>query len=447
MAHSTIPAHHPAAWPARERVRALHRLFPRRQLQRILRDGDPDARQCPRLPGWFLLGFVIALGLFATDSYRQVFRWLSPRRRGGTPGRSTLAMARQRLGVEPLRRLARRVVRFLADRSRHPNAFFRDRRLLAIDGFRLDLPDSRANARHFGRPQGGRTAGAFPQVRVTALCEVGTHVLWRWRAGPLSRGEMTQARELFRDLPSDVLLLGDRAYGNYPAVQAVRAQQAHALLRLSCLAKFQVRARLADGSFLTRMYPSWRDCRYDRHGIDVRVIRYRLGHGPAQRLLTTLLDESDGSARELIELYHRRWEEELSIDEVKTHLLDGHGLRSQTVAGVEQEIEGVMLSHYLIRVLLVEAANAAGVEPTAMSFVGALKILRCRLAEVAGSVRALPGWARDLIAEIAEEERLPRRRLRRNPRVIRQKMSKWPKKRRRRRRANPPIPYKIRVLH
>jgi hypothetical protein len=444
MPHPTTFAHDPVAWPVRDRVRALQRLFPRRERQRILDELDPDARRCPRIPGWFLLGFVVALGLFARDSYRQVFRWLSPRR-SPAPGRSTLAMARRRLGVEPLRRLASAVVRLLADPARHPAAFWRGRRLLAVDGFRLDLPDTPENARHFGRPKGGRAAGAFPQVRVTALCELGTHVLWRWLAGPLSVGETTQARELFALLPAGCLLLGDRAYGNYPAVRAVRARRAHVLLRLKGQAKFRERRRLADGSYLARIYPSVYDRNRDRNGIDVRVIRYRLGNGKAQRLLTTLLDVADGSAEELVALYHARWEEELSIDEVKTHLLDGAALRSGTVGGVEQEVEGVMLSHYLIRVLIVEAATAAGLEPTALSFVGALKVLRCRLGEC-GGVRDVGRWVAALIAEVAAEERLPARRTRRNPRVVRKKMSKWPKKRRPKRRPGPAIRYKVRVL-
>ena len=444
MPHSTTLAHDPVAWPVRDRVRALQRLFPRRQRQRILDELDPDARRCPRIPGWFLLGFVIALGLFARDSYRQVFRWLCPRG-VPTPGRSTLAMARQRLGVEPLRRLAATVVRLLADPVRHPAAFWRGRRLLAVDGFRLDLPDTPANARHFGRPKGGRTPGAFPQVRVTALCELGTHVLWRWLAGPLSVGETTQARDLFAQLPAGCLLLGDRAYGNYPVVQAVQARCAHVLLRLKGQGKFRPLQRLADGSYRTRLYPSVRQRQGDRNGIDVRIIRYRLGNGKAQRLLTTLLSVAEGSAEELVELYHGRWEEELSIDEVKTHLLEGAALRSQTVDGVEQEIEGVMLSHYLIRVLIVEAATAAGREPTTLSFVGALKVLRCRLGEC-GGVRDVGRWVGALIAEVAAEERLPARRTRRNPRVVRKKMSKWPKKRRPKRRPGAAIRYKVRVL-
>ena len=444
MPHPTTFAHDPVAWPVRDRVRALQRLIPRRERQRILDQLDPDARRCPRIPGWFLLGFVVGLGLFAPDSYRQVFRWLSPRR-SPAPGRSTLAMARQRLGVEPLRRLASAVVRLLADPARHPKAFWRGRRLLALDGFRLDLPDTPENARHFGRPEGGRAAGAFPQVRVTALCELGTHVLWRWVAGPLSVGETTQARELFAQLPAGCLLLGDRAYGNYPAVRAVRARRADVLVRLKGQGKFRERQRLADGSYLARIYPSVYDRNRDRNGTDVRIIRYRPGNGKAHRLLTTLLDVAGGSAEELVALYHARWEEELSIDEVKTHLLDGAALRSQTVGGVEQEVEGVMMSHYLIRVLIVEAATVAGLEPTELSFVGALKILRCRLGEC-GGVRDVRRWFEALVAEVAAEERLPARRTRRNPRVVRKKMSKWPKKRRPKRRPRPAIRYKVRVL-
>lgn len=446
MSHPTIPPHDPQAWPVRDRVCALFRIFSRRHSQRLLDQLDPNARHCPRLPGWFLIVFVIALGLFAADSYRQIFRWLCPRRKSATPGRSTLAMARLRLGVAVLRQLALTVVRLLASPLLHPRAFWRGRRLLGVDGFRLDLPDSPALAAHFGRPQGGRTPGAFPQTRITALCELGTHVLWRWLAGPLSVGETTQAHQLFAHLPAGCLLLGDRAYGNFPVVQAVGAQKAHVLLRLKSTSKFAVRERLSDGSYRTRIYANQHDRKHDRNGIEVRILRYRLGKGKAQRLLTTLLDVAQGTAAELIELYHSRWEEELGIDEVKTHLLEGGGLRSQTVAGVEQEIEGVLLAHYLIRVLIVEAATAAGIEPTALSFVGALEILKCRLGACRGGRRAETAWVKEVIAEISEEERLPPRRLRRNPRVIRQKVSKWPKKPPRKRRPKATIRYKVTVL-
>ncbi len=167
-----------ASWPTRERIRALKRIIPRANVEAVLARGGRGQRFCRRLPGWFMIWFVIALGLFCRDSYRQVFRWLQPYRRDGTPGRSTLCEARKRLGLAPFLALAKGVVRLLCTPD-IPGAFYRGMRLMAIDGFVLDLPDTAGNERGFGRPGSGRAPGAFPQARVLALCETGSHVLWR----------------------------------------------------------------------------------------------------------------------------------------------------------------------------------------------------------------------------------------------------------------------------
>ena len=99
-----------ARWPTAERLRALKRVVPRARIHAVLRRTGHARRRYLRLPAWFMVWFVIALGLFCRDSYRQVFKWLQPFRRHGTPGRSTLCEARQRLGVAPLLQLAQQVV-------------------------------------------------------------------------------------------------------------------------------------------------------------------------------------------------------------------------------------------------------------------------------------------------------------------------------------------------
>ena len=96
--------------PTRERLRALKRIIPRARVEEALARCGHDRAVCPRLPGWFLVWFVIALGLFCRDCYRQVFRWLQPFRPGAIPPRSTLCEARQRLGVAPMRLTAERVL-------------------------------------------------------------------------------------------------------------------------------------------------------------------------------------------------------------------------------------------------------------------------------------------------------------------------------------------------
>lgn len=422
-----------AQWPTAERIRALRRLFPRANVQAVLRRTGHASRRYLRLPAWFMVWFVIALGLFCRDSYRQVFKWLQPFRRRGTPGRSTFCEARQRLGVAPLRLLAQQAVHLLAT-PQTPGAFYRGLRLMALDGFVVDIPDSPANDRVFGRPGNDRSPGAFPQARVLALCEVGTHVLWRTLTKPCRRSEVSMAAYLLGFLQPDMLLLWDRNFLSYRRVQQVRQRRAQLLARIKGNLVFHPCRRCADGSYLAKLYPSWRHRDRDADGIVVRIIEYTLddpgrpGTGQKHRLLTTLLDAHRHPAKRLIELYHERWEEELAVGEVKTYQRQRPVLRSETPAGVVQEIAGLLLAHYVIRVLMSEAAQRQQLPPRRLSFTGALKVLRCRLPECPRSRHGLQRWYDDVLAEIAEEV-LPPRRARLNPRVIKRKMSHWRKKR------------------
>lgn len=417
--------------PTDERLRGLKRIIPKKTVQAVLRETNRRQGFCKRLPGWFMVWFVVGLGLFSGDCYCQVFRWLQ--RRLASPARSTLCEARHSLGVAPLRRLWNRVVRLLATPST-PGVFYRDMRMMALDGFVLDLPDRLHLARIFGRPQSGRAAGAFPQARVLALCEVGTHVLWQHLVKPIGCGEVTMAPTLLRHLQPDMLLMWDRNFLSYDLVAQVHQQGAHLLARIKKNLIFKPLRHYRDGSFLAKVYPSARHRDRDQQGILVRIVEYtfsdpnRPGSGEKHRLLTTLLQPSKDPAKKLIELYHQRWELELTIDEVKTHQRERPVLRSETPAGVIQEIYGLLLAHYVVRALMVEAAKTENLDPRRLSFTGTLKILRCRLPECPRSASALEQWFTNLVQEIAREQ-LPARRDRINPRVIKRKMSRWAKKR------------------
>src|SRR5215212_3258935 len=152
-----------ASWPTPERLRALKRIIPRARVEEALARCGHDRAVCSRLPGWFMVWFVIALGLFCRDCYRQVFRWLQPYRKGATPGRTTLCEARKRLGVAPLRLLAEQVIQ-LQGKPDTPRAFSRAMRPLALFRFVVHVPHTPANARAFGRPGTGLAPGAFPQA-------------------------------------------------------------------------------------------------------------------------------------------------------------------------------------------------------------------------------------------------------------------------------------------
>ena len=107
----------------------------------------------------------------------------------------------------------------------------------------------------------------------------------------------------------------------------------------------------------------------------VRILSYcvtdeRLGEpGQVYRLVTTLLNPRVAPALALIALYHERWEVELVIDEIKTHERAGRKvLRSKTPEGVRQELYGIFLAHYAVRLLLAQAAVQAELDPDRLSF-------------------------------------------------------------------------------
>ena len=100
-------------------------------------------------------------------------------------------MARQRLGIAPVRHLFEQIVRPLA-RPETPGAFYRGLRLVGFDGTVYDVPDSQANAAAFSRSSAGpRGDGAFPQVRKLSLVELGTHVELAFVARSCSHGEQS----------------------------------------------------------------------------------------------------------------------------------------------------------------------------------------------------------------------------------------------------------------
>ena len=159
----------------------------------------------------------------------------------------------------------------------------------------------------------------------------------------------------------------------------------------------------------------------------------RLGEpGKVYRLVTTLLNPRVAPASPLINLYHERWEIELVIDEIKTHeRAQRKGLRSKTPEGVRQEIYGIYLAHYAVRVLLAEAAIAAELDPDRLSFTDGLfeltemLSLALTLESEQAAVQQLPRLRNKMARHV-----LPARRLRINRREIKQIYHKYkPKKR------------------
>jgi hypothetical protein len=423
-----------------DRLEGLSKVIsPEVMEQALLDTGRAKQRAC-RLSHRVMLWVLLAMGVLTHLPIRQVFKHARRMRSGETtPSRSNLCEARQRLGTEPVRRLFELVVRPLAT-PQTPGGFYKGLRPVGIDGTVMDVPDTPANAAHFGRSSGGRGDSAFPQVRKVSLVELGTHIEVAMVIGGWHDSEQKLVEQLWDKIPADALLIEDRGFFSYHHWKRLDGRGVKLLVRMKSNLILRPIKRLPDGSYLAKIYPSSYDRDKDRNGIVVRVVEYtlddpqRTGHGEKHRLLTNLFDDEMFPALELACAYHERWEEELVFDEQKTHLDPRRPgkptqLRSQTPAGVEQELYALSLGHFVVRALMLEAAKEDNLDVDRLSFTGCLRILQARLPECDSSTPIrLEQWYRLLLHELASERIEPRRN-RVNPRVVKRKMSKFAKKR------------------
>ncbi|MFD8820340.1 IS4 family transposase [Streptomyces sp. NPDC059627] len=348
------------------------------------------------LPARLVVYFVLGLALFSPAPYLEVLRHLVEGLRAaglcGTwrmPAKSSLFRARDRLGPEPLRVLFAATARPLAEEET-PGVFWRGLRLTAVDGTCWDVADSAANEKAFGRP--GNTRGpdraAFPQVRMAALVELGTHAVLDAELDGCRVGELTLSARLVRSAGPGMLVLADREFLGVPLWRAFTATGAHLLWRVSANRVLPVQERLPDGSWLSRLHAGTDNKKRDP--VRVRVIAYRLTGVPGAeengyRLVTDLLDAKAYPAAELAALYRQRWEIESVLAEIKTHQRGAKVvLSSKTPDGVRQQIWAHLLVHHALRELMCRTAAARGTDPDRISFTDTLRAAR-------RSVTASPG--------------------------------------------------------
>lgn len=401
-------------------------------------------QRCRKLPLALLVLVVLGMCLYTQSAlsvvYRRVVGGLHRRADAsddGLVGRSALCQGRARLGVRPLVALFRQVAVPLAS-PQTPGAFLWDLRLLALDGTKDVVPDTPANVRAFGRPSNQHGAAAYPQVQGVYLVEVGTHAVLDAGFWPCLTSEQVGGRRLLRAVPPCSLLLIDAGFYAYALLERVTTGcHAQVLGRLPAGVRLHQAQGLPDGTQLARLYPSAKAQRQGHPGLLVRVVTYRLTdparphYGEVRRLVTSLTDPQRYPALDLICAYHERWEVELTIQELacRQRLAD-QPLRSQTPLGVLQELYGLLLVHYALRALMLEAATRASVDPDRISFTHTVHLVVESIPEFQASTPARHGRLRArLLADIAACL-LPPRELRTNPRVIKRHPSKFPRQRR-----------------
>jgi hypothetical protein len=368
------------------------------------------------LPPHVVAYLTMALCLFSEDDYTEVAtkvtgsldQWGCWDASWDVPTSSAITQARKRLGRKVFPEIFERTcgpvageaspVAGLVATGRARGSWLRGWRLLAIDGFDVDVPDTDENAAEFGYAGSGDKRSAYPKARVVALAECGTHAFVAAEVGAYAVGEKTMALRLYPRLRRDELLTADRNFYSFEAWGLAAGTGAALLWRAPTQLRLPVVEVLPDGTFLSVVVnPKLRGARRERvlaaaragadldpaEGYLVRVIEYdvpdRAGNGTGELivLLSTITSPADATAEELADVYHQRWEEETANDQLKTHLRGpGKVLRSRLPDLVHQEIWAWLIVHHAIIALITKAAEAADLDPDQVSFTRTLRLAR-----------------------------------------------------------------------
>ena len=380
--------------------------------------GKQAKRSDGKLPPHVMVYFVLALALFADDDYEEVAALLTETLTAWgcwdeswtVPTSGGITQARQRLGHEPLKELFAEVAVPVAEEET-AGAFLGRWRLMAIDGFEWDAPDTKENAAAFGFAGAGAEDAerpAYPKARVVTVSECASHAVMDAAIGGVAgkgAGEQSLARKLYRRLDEEWLLIADRNFFNWADWCTAADPGAQLLWRVKADLRLPVLDLLPDGSYASVLVnPKIRgkarqvlvEAARAGENLDqdqarrVRVVEYEVpdrdgdGKGEVIALITTITQMTAAPAPLLAQAYHQRWEHETGNAQLKTHLRGpGRVLLSRSPDMVRQEIYGYLLTHYAISALICKAATEAGIDPDRVKFKRTVRIVRRRAADPA----------------------------------------------------------------
>jgi hypothetical protein len=355
---------------------------------------------------------------------------------------STLAERRAMLPWALFAELLQAGLRPLAHKKKHPHAFWRGWRLLALDGTQFSVSNTPQLTGAFAKAASRRLRAALAKLGAVVLLEVGLHNPLALALGRKGESEWVLAMNLLAQLPKGALLLADRLYGCAAALDQVQARctavGSHYLIRVRKNLKARVIERLPDGSTLLEVMVH--DPKKQRRALRVREVRVRVrraGRGTEElRLWTSLLDPKKAPALELATVYAQRWQHELYYREMKVELRDGELLQSHTPETAAQEVAALVVATALIAQARATAAGET-VPVLQISFVKLLGLVRSLwlMLDLGGDLLNARQQQALIVRFWSQARRLltRRRRLpRSSPREVRQPVCGWPRKKRNR---------------
>jgi hypothetical protein len=418
----------------------LARLIPEEELERLgaLRR-DPRGRPAEVPTGRILKGMIFH-ALQSGGTLGQNFALAT----GEHFGESGLSQRRTRMPWEMFRGLLDVALRARATKSKQPNAFYKGLRLVGIDGTKFSLQNLPVILKDCSKSVSRRLRAAFAKVTTCVMLEIGMHNPIAAEVARERESEWQLAMRVIERLPKKSLLLVDRYYGVSAFLTMLmpicEKDGSHFLVRARKQIKRKIRCvkKLFDGSRLIDLPVAHPTIQHRfTHYLRVREIRAtikRKGQKATRvRFFTSLLDPQDYPAIELVELYAKRWGQEVYYRLLKRELRRSELLQSHTVETACQEIAALLIATALIAEQRKNVALAnREFEVTDISFARTLAHTRALAIAFAVNPAAFPPRVQRQYAEnmfrVLLPQTIPKKRVRSYPRAVRQPVRGWPRK-------------------
>lgn len=352
----------------------------------------------PAVTLWVFLAQVLSADHSCREAVAKLNFWrLARGLRPCSPDTVSYCEARLRLPEPLFLELLRSTGRELAEKADHAWHWM-GRAVNVVDGATITMPDTSENQAQYPQPRTQAPGAGLPIARIVVIFSLAVGTVIDVAIGPY-KGKQSGENNLFRGLldcfkPGEIAL-ADSYFASYWDFALLAERNVDLVARAHHKRKIDFRSGVKLGPYDQLVTyakpvqcPAWMErTTYERlpDCLMIRHLRRRIEQ-PGFRtrtitLATTLLDTDVYTAEELANLYRRRWQAELNLRSLKTHLQMEH-LRCKTPAMVRKEFYTHLLAYNLIHGIMLEAALAADVAPHQLSFKGAMQSVNAFLGVV-----------------------------------------------------------------
>jgi len=293
-----------------------------------------------------------------------------------------------------------------------------ERPVMLLDGSSLSVEHSPSLLDAFPAGRNKRGPGHWGIVKWVALHDVQTGIAlrpaWGPMYGPEAVSEQALAKQAVERTAAGSVIVGDGNFGIFSFAYAVVQSKREVLFRLTKARALALGAKRLPPNGECRI--CWRPSGFERKkypempadaAIEGRLIVVtQKGFRDSWYLFTTLGEETP--AEKIVAWYGKRWNLELDLRTLKGTLRLKH-LPGKSKAAVEKELLIAVVAYGLVRALMGEAAERAGLHPRELSFTRAHGLLNAMTGQLCCSHAEQRQQAYDRLLAYIGQAKLPKR--------------------------------------